>query len=225
MAHETKAAPAASTPAAPAPGSEQKGSSKFKLLAGGLMLVITAAECGVGMMYLPSPSNVSAGEIEPLETEAPDASASEHAGDSKHGAKGKHGSDSKHGGDGHGAAKSGGHAKKSSKFKPPDQSEVDLGEFRVTAFQPLSNTTVRVDLHVYGTVAHGQEESFTSLFEAKKQRFRDQVILTIRSAEMADFTEPGLGLIKRRILETTNRTIGKPCLEAVLFSDFSFIEQ
>ena len=71
----------------------------------------------------------------------------------------------------------------------------------------------------------GRKKLFAGLFEAKKQRFRDQVIATIRSADMADFTEAGLGLIKRRILETTNRTIGKPCLEAVLFSDFSFIEQ
>ncbi|HEX4148513.1 MAG TPA: flagellar basal body-associated FliL family protein [Pirellulales bacterium] len=213
MAHEAPAVPA---PAAPASGAaEPRGSSKFKLVIGGIVLAITAAECGVGWMYLPSASTVAAGEIDALESEG-----AADAGDSKH-ADGHGDSHAR----GHGAEKAGKHAKKTPKNRPPEQSEVDLGEFRVTAFQPLSNTTVRVDLHLYGTVAHGQEEDFTALFEAKKQRIRDQVIATIRSSDMADFTEAGLGLIKRRILETTNRTIGKPCLEAVLFSDFSFIEQ
>ena len=51
------------------------------------------------------------------------------------------------------------------------------------------------------------------------------MIVIIRSAEIADLTDAGLGLIKRRILETTNKTLGKPILQAVMFSDFSFVEQ
>ena len=34
-----------------------------------------------------------------------------------------------------------------------DQVEVDLGEFSVTSFQPISNTTLRIDFHLFGTVA------------------------------------------------------------------------
>ncbi|HEX3655522.1 MAG TPA: flagellar basal body-associated FliL family protein [Pirellulales bacterium] len=230
MAHEAKTA-APSAPAATAPVAEQKGSSKFKLIGGGLIALITLAECAVGLMYLPSASASSSGEMDPAEEDASIASES-HASADSHGAKKKDSHGAKkadaHGSkkaDPHGAAKADAGHKKSSKNRPPEQSEVDLGSFRVTAFQPLSNTTVRVDFYLYGTVGHGQEEAFASLFEAKKQRFRDQVIATIRSADMADFTEAGLGLLKRRILETTNRTIGKPSLEAVLFSEFSFIEQ
>jgi hypothetical protein len=51
------------------------------------------------------------------------------------------------------------------------------------------------------------------------------VIVTLRSSELGDLTDAGLGLIKRRILEKTNRTLGKPYLRSVIFSDFSFIEQ
>jgi hypothetical protein len=40
-------------------------------------------------------------------------------------------------------------------------------------------------------------------------RFRDQVIVTFRSAEMADLTDAGLGLMKRTILEKANRRCGK----------------
>jgi flagellar FliL protein len=54
---------------------------------------------------------------------------------------------------------------------------------------------------------------------------RDNVIVIIRSAEITDLTDAGLGLIKRRILETTNKTLGKPLLQGVVFSEFSFVEQ
>jgi len=37
--------------------------------------------------------------------------------------------------------------------------------------------------------------------------------------------EVGLGLLRRRILETSNATLGKPLPQAVVFSDFSFVEQ
>ena len=63
MAHEAHAAPAASAPAAAA-AAEKPRSSKFKLIVGGIVLAITAAECGLGWMYLPSNNSVAAGEIE-----------------------------------------------------------------------------------------------------------------------------------------------------------------
>ena len=106
-----------------------------------------------------------------------------------------------------------------------NQTEVDLGEFAVTAFQPLSNTTMRIDFHLYGTISRDEEENFLAAWEESQHRLRDQVIVTLRSSELGDLTDAGLGLIKRRILEKTNRTLGKPYLRSVIFSDFSFIEQ
>ena len=49
--------------------------------------------------------------------------------------------------------------------------------------------------------------------------------MIVRSAEITDLTDAGLGLIKRRILETTNKALGKPLLQGVMFSEFSFVEQ
>ena len=106
-----------------------------------------------------------------------------------------------------------------------DQVEVDLGQFSVTAFQPISNTTLRIDFHLYGTVAPEDKTAFEGQWQANTHRFRDQVIVTIRGCELTELTDAGLGLIKRKILEKTNRTLGKPLLQAVIFSDFSFIEQ
>jgi len=109
--------------------------------------------------------------------------------------------------------------------EPPGQVEVDLGEFAVTAYQPISNTTLRIDFHLYGTVATEDEKAFLDRLGGNMHRFRDQVIVTLRSSDITDLTDAGLGLIKRKILEKSNAMLGHRYLRAVIFSDFSFIEQ
>lgn len=107
----------------------------------------------------------------------------------------------------------------------PTQAEVNLGEFTVTSYQPTSNTTLRIDFRLYGLVRQSEEKELGRLIEENKHRFRDQVIVTMRSAEISDLTDAGLSLIKRKILDRTNRILGKPVLLSVVFSDFSFVEQ
>ena len=63
------------------------------------------------------------------------------------------------------------------------------------------------------------------LYKKNKHRIRDQVIKIIRTAEMSDLTDPGLGLIKRQILAKTNSLFGEPVLKDVLFSDFAVVQQ
>jgi len=106
-----------------------------------------------------------------------------------------------------------------------DLVEVDLGEFAVTSFQPLSSTTIRIDFHLFATVAADDNEDFNTAMQESRHRIRDQVIVILRSSDLEDLTDAGLGLIKRKILEKTNRTLGRPFLKTVIFSDFSFIEQ
>jgi flagellar basal body-associated protein FliL len=135
-----------------------------------------------------------------------------------------------------------------------DQREVDLGKFSLTAFNPNSNTTLLIDFHLFGAVAaehddkdakaggehggghgghggkagEGTEEdnsNFGKLFKKNRNRFRDQVIIIIRNAQMSDLTDPGLGLIKRQILAKTNSLLGEPLLKEVLFSDFAVVQQ
>ncbi len=131
-----------------------------------------------------------------------------------------------------------------------EQREVDLGKFSLTAFDPNSNTTLLIDFHLFGTVAAEPEEkgakgggehghgghgkpgeaeednsAFGKLFKKSQNRFRDQVIVIIRNAQMSDLTDPGLGLIKRQILAKTNSLLGEPLLKEVLFSDFAVVQQ
>jgi len=74
-------------------------------------------------------------------------------------------------------------------------------------------------------VATEDEAEFLAQLEGNVHRFRDQVIVTLRSSDITDLTDAGLGLIKRKILEKTNAMLGKRYLRAIIFSDFSFIEQ
>jgi flagellar basal body-associated protein FliL len=105
------------------------------------------------------------------------------------------------------------------------QVEVDLGTFSVTAYQPAANTTLRIDFHLFGTASASEAKDLQSHLEENTHRFRDQVIVTLRSSDITDLTDAGLGLIKRKILEKTNAMLGKRYLKTVIFSDFSFIEQ
>jgi flagellar FliL protein len=107
----------------------------------------------------------------------------------------------------------------------PGDVEADLGEFSVTALQPTANMTLRVDFHLYGSVAAENEKEFKRLLEDNKHRFREQVLVTVRSAEIGDLTDPSLGLVKRMILERAAKTLGKPLLREVIISDYSFVEQ
>ncbi len=108
--------------------------------------------------------------------------------------------------------------------------EIDLGEFSVTAFQPVSNSTLRIDFHLFGTVALEDESEIVMQMEDNQHRFREQVLVIVRSAGIAELNDPGLGLIKRKILERSNRLFGdrisgKMPLQNIIFSDFSLIEQ
>ena len=209
--------------------------SKVGLIVAVLVLATTLAECVAAFLYLPgsAPPTVAdadgLGEEEPAEHgKAEDAHHGAEHGKDKHKAD-KAGGDSKHKPNKHGDEKlTDGEAKLMAGLSRKllgDCEEMDLGEFRVTAYQPVSNTTLRLDFHIYGAVFNSQVDEFYGVFNAKKQRFRDQVITMVRTVDMADFTEAGLGLIKRRILETTNKTFGKPYLQSVIFSEFSFVKQ
>ncbi|HEV2968735.1 MAG TPA: flagellar basal body-associated FliL family protein, partial [Pirellulales bacterium] len=63
------------------------------------------------------------------------------------------------------------------------------------------------------------------LFKQNRNRFRDQVIVIIRNAQMSDLADPGLTLIKSQILARTNSLLGEPLLKQVLFSDFAAVQQ
>lgn len=103
--------------------------------------------------------------------------------------------------------------------------EVELGTYNVTRYNPSTNTTLAIDFDLYGTVLAEDASRFQEEFEHSQARIREQVVMTLHGVESADLTDAGLGLIKRRILERTNRALGEPLLKEVLFSKFNFVER
>lgn len=103
--------------------------------------------------------------------------------------------------------------------------EVELGEYKITSHQSETNTTVRIDFKLFGVVYEEEQAELLTLFERHQHRFRDQIIFEMRNSSLNDLADPGLGLIKRRILEKSNRLLGKSILQSIVFSDFSFVEQ
>lgn len=178
---------------------------KIKLLA--FAMLIVTAECLVAYLYIPVGSGSQAAANTSHEAETP-----EEEGENK---KPEEGSEGKHG--------------KENEHTPPSATkhrvERELGQFSVTTFHPTANTTMRIDFRLYGTIDTAEAEEFEVALEQNQHRIRDQVIVTIRSCELVDLTDAGLGLIKRRILEKTNQALGRPFLKGVVFSDFSYIEQ
>src|SRR5688572_15360976 len=105
------------------------------------------------------------------------------------------------------------------------EAEIDLGKFNVVVHQPSSQITLRVNFHLIGTVGEEDHTEFEHLLEKHQHRLRDHAIFEIRNCQIEDLTDPGLALLKRRILAKSNELLGKPMLRSVVFSDFSFVEQ
>ena len=103
--------------------------------------------------------------------------------------------------------------------------EVEIGTFNITRFDPESDKTLNIDFTVYGVVLVDEESEFMTEFEANQNRIHEQIVMTMHSAKTSDLTNAGLGLIKRQILEKTNRTLGKPLLREVVFTKINFIER
>ena len=106
-----------------------------------------------------------------------------------------------------------------------DMLEVSLGSFHVLTYNPDSGSSLNIDFELFGTVLNEEESEFYLLYDAHQRRIREQILITIRGVEMTDLTDAGLGLIKRMILEKSNRALGKPLLHEAIFSRFSFEER
>ena len=140
--------------------------------------------------------------------------------------EGEHGGQAEHGGAEHGGkSEHGGKAEHGGKHDAHAEAELEMGKYTIVIHKPAENVTMRVTFHLIGTAEEKEKEEFTEMYTKTEHRLRDAVISEIRNSAASDLTDPGLGLIKRRILAKSNILLGKPILKAVLFSDFTYLEQ
>jgi flagellar FliL protein len=103
--------------------------------------------------------------------------------------------------------------------------EVSLGSFNILRYDPHADASLNIDFELYGAVLAEDEAEFLQLYGLNQRRIDEQITITMRSVEVTDLTDPGLGLIKRKILEKTNRALGKPLVREAIFSKFTFYER
>lgn len=103
--------------------------------------------------------------------------------------------------------------------------EVELGTFNLGVHQPAANTTLNITCRVMGTVDQTQQAEFDELLANNMNRLRERIIIEFRSADVTELTDPGLGLIKRRILEKSNTLLGKPLLKSIMFPEYNYYQQ
>lgn len=173
------------------------------------LVAVILGECLMAYMYVPQAAQGAASS----ETPAPAHGEPKHGGgEAKKPAKDAHGN----------ALPS---LEESDSSKVSDQIEMDLGKFTVTRYQQNTGSTARVDFQLVGMIAAKNKEDFQKAMKLNESRFREQVVTTMRAAEGSDLHDPLLGLIKRQILEKTNALFGKPLVQGIVVSDFSYIEQ
>lgn len=137
-----------------------------------------------------------------------------------HGEHQEHGDahgDEGHGDEGHGEHGAGGHGDLTK--------EVTLGVYHIVSFNPKTMASLSVDFELFGTVLAEEEPEFAHFYEAHEKRISEQITIAVRGLQADDLTDPGLGLLKRIILEKTNRALGKPLVREAVVSQFSFIER
>lgn len=103
--------------------------------------------------------------------------------------------------------------------------EVELGSFNITRFDPENDTTLNIDFTVVGVVLATEQATFIEAFEANTSRIQEQIVMTMHAAQTSDLTTAGLGLIKRQIVEKTNRVVGRPLLREVVFTKINFVQR
>jgi flagellar FliL protein len=107
----------------------------------------------------------------------------------------------------------------------PGSHEVSLGVYHVVAFNPSTGASMNIDFELFGVVLAAEEAEFAERYLLHEKRLNEQVTIAIRGMQSSDFTDPGLGLIKRVILEKVNRALGKTIVREAVFSEFSFNER
>ena len=107
----------------------------------------------------------------------------------------------------------------------PSSHEVSLGAYHVVAFNPSTGASMNIDFELFGVVLATEEAEFAERYLLHERRLNEQVTIAIRGMQSSDFTDPGLGLIKRVILEKVNRALGKTIVREAVFSEFSFAER
>ena len=98
---------------------------------------------------------------------------------------------------------------------------IKLGEFKIRTSHTVSSRQDGVSFILYATVKNDDFKTFDRLFENRKIKIRDQVVVATRLVPIEDYDDPELAKFRRRILLRLRRTMPELPIDNVYVSDFS----
>ncbi|MCA9100199.1 MAG: flagellar basal body-associated FliL family protein [Pirellulales bacterium] len=107
-----------------------------------------------------------------------------------------------------------------------NKKEVELDSFQIVYHDVTQTSTYSISFTLFATIDKEDAEEFSQRFKERQNRFKDQVMTIIRSSTPEELTDSELGLIKHKILNTTNRLLGgeKPLINGIIFTEYRFAE-
>ena len=97
-----------------------------------------------------------------------------------------------------------------------------LGRFEIREIRPTRNETTRINFEAHFAMSPEVSKQDIEKLKHWKHRFRNQVIVAVRTAQTKDFQEPELQRLRRIILFRVGRMMREALVEDILFSEFTF---
>ncbi len=98
---------------------------------------------------------------------------------------------------------------------------IELGEFRIRVYYPAEAQKSKVAFRLHAIVDKERFSESQELFEHRKQKLRDQVIVTTRLIPIVEFEEAELKSFRKRVLLRIRRAMPELSIEDVYVSDFN----
>jgi len=103
--------------------------------------------------------------------------------------------------------------------------EVDLGRFDVTIPNASTNSTILVDFHIFAKMPKYKTEEVSEQLESHAHRFRQDVLLRVRSLGRPTLNEPNLTQLRQEIQEAIEEISPDSKIELIGFYHFRFLEE
>ncbi len=104
--------------------------------------------------------------------------------------------------------------------------EVDLGAFLVTLpYRPNWTSSLVVDFHAFGRVAHGNDKQIAQLLEQRGPELKHHMLIAVRELELQELQEPDLDTLRTNIKQVVNETLADYPMQTIGFYRFSLLTQ
>ena len=101
--------------------------------------------------------------------------------------------------------------------------EFDLESYRFRNTHRSIGGIINTSFSLVGITTRQHALELETMVERRKQRIKDAVVSSIRSASLDELEDPELVMVQKRLLLVVNRVLGEPLLKEVLVTDFQCV--